>query len=290
MSDIYARLKKVDIIPAILSNLDVLPSIEKRLGAIEGRFSKIENEIVEMKNDMKTVENKVIGTEMQTESTSQRMSFIEQERDMVRRENDELKERVLEMQSRSMRENLLFGGIPEEAQEKDDPDNIQTERVLKKFISEKMDIKDDIQFQVVHRLRPRSDGKPRTIVAKFERRKDRDRVLKAAPLHLKETQFSAHEQFPTEIIEQWNVLWPIFKREQKAGRSVRFKEDKLFVDGTRIYPQDVMQTQNSYPPGPGRSGDFRQPPNGGQGHPFLFKQFGPPANPNPIRQLHGFNG
>ncbi|CAC5370827.1 unnamed protein product [Mytilus coruscus] len=123
--------------------------------------------------------------------------------------------------------------------EKEDPDNIETEKVLQTFIEEKLNIPDNINFHVVHRLCPQQDGKPRTIVANFERRKDRDRVLKAARNNLRDTHYSIYEQFPTEIMERRNILWPIFKREQRAGRRVQFKEDKLYVDGRMIFPQEV---------------------------------------------------
>ena len=41
-----------------------------------------------------------------------------------------------------------------------------------------------IKLHVVHRLRPRDDGKPKTVMAKFESRKNRDKCLKAAPVQL----------------------------------------------------------------------------------------------------------
>ena len=44
------------------------------------------------------------------------------------------------------------------------------------------------------------------------------------------------------IMERRNMLWPIFKREQKRGSHVRLKENKLYVNGQRIYPEDVVQS------------------------------------------------
>ncbi|CAC5416619.1 unnamed protein product [Mytilus coruscus] len=79
-----------------------------------------------------------------------------------------------------------------------------------------MKIEDEMQFHAVHRLRPRDDGKPRSIIARFERRKDRDLVLQRAPATLKDTSYRVNEQLPMEIIERRNELWPIYKREKKA--------------------------------------------------------------------------
>ena len=60
---------------------------------------------------MQLMENRISGSEQCTSDISRRIHFIEQERDQIRRENFELKERLLEVQSRSMRENLLFEEI-----------------------------------------------------------------------------------------------------------------------------------------------------------------------------------
>ncbi|CAG2215178.1 unnamed protein product [Mytilus edulis] len=152
-----------------------------------------------------------------------------------------------------MRENLLFGGILEDPRKKEDRDNIEIETVLKKFLKEKLKINEEINFHIVHRLRPRKDAKPRTIVAKFESQKDRNTVLRAAPAKLKET-FSVFEQYPYEMVERRNVLWPIFKREQRLGNHACLKEDKLYVNGHRIYPEDVIEAQKMHPMYPSQQG------------------------------------
>ena len=70
----------------------------------------------------------------------------------------------------------IFGGIPCTNEE-------DTEVVLKTFLKEELDIQeaDNNIFQNVHRLRPRTDGKPRSIIARFNRFSDHDSVYKAVP-------------------------------------------------------------------------------------------------------------
>ncbi|CAC5416793.1 unnamed protein product [Mytilus coruscus] len=200
LSDIYTKLNKIDSIPALLGNLEALPSIDRRLGAIENRFSTIETEILQVKHNIKQLENRVSGSEINTTNITQRLNMVERERDQMKFENDELRERFVDVQSRSMRKNLLFGGVEEHESERNDPDNINTEIVLKTFIREKLGIEDEIRFHVVHRLRPRRDRKTRTIVAKFERRKDRDRVLKAAPENSKYSSQESFDQIEGELL------------------------------------------------------------------------------------------
>ncbi|KAL5005420.1 hypothetical protein ScPMuIL_018876 [Solemya velum] len=96
----------------------------------------------------------------------------------IDQECGELKERLLEVQTRSMKDYLLFGGIPGTSSDEN------TEEMVKHFIKNELEVDDDITFQIVHRLRQRTDCRSRSIVAKFERRRDRERVLKTAPLKL----------------------------------------------------------------------------------------------------------
>ncbi|VDI82834.1 Hypothetical predicted protein, partial [Mytilus galloprovincialis] len=244
-------------------------------GGSKADFSSLETELAEVKQDMKQIEGRVTGSEHVVKQIENRFCFITEEFDNMRQENMELKEKLLEVQSRSMRENLLFGGILEDPREKDDYDNIETETVLKKFIKEKLKINEEIKFHIVHRLRPRKDAKPRTIVAKFESRKDRNKVLRAAPAKLKETSFSVFEQYPYEMVERRNVLWPIFKREQRLGNDARLKEDKLYVNGHRIYPEDVIEAQKNASASnvPNNSSQDNMYPSQ-QGSQFLREHFG----------------
>jgi hypothetical protein len=71
-----------------------------------------------------------------------------------------------------MRDNLIFKGIPDDYNLVKD-----TEGKIKDFIKSELGIEDEINFHVVHRLKPKQDKSPRGIVAKFERRKDRNKVL-----------------------------------------------------------------------------------------------------------------
>jgi hypothetical protein len=48
---------------------------------------------------------------------------------------------------------------------------------VKNFIHNQLKIDENIELHVAHRLRKRRDGRPRTIVAKFEKRKDRERGI-----------------------------------------------------------------------------------------------------------------
>ena len=62
-------------------------------------------------------------------------------------------------------------------------------------MKEMLGIRDQINFHVVHRLKSKPDKSPR--VAKYERRKGRNRVFEVATKKLQgNTQYVVHEQFP----------------------------------------------------------------------------------------------
>ena len=52
-----------------------------------------------------------------------------------------------------------------------------TQELLKDFIKEILKIEEDMPLQVAYRLRKRRNGCSRSIIAKFEHMKDRDREL-----------------------------------------------------------------------------------------------------------------
>jgi hypothetical protein len=67
-------------------------------------------------------------------------------------ENCELKERVVQQQSRSMRDNLIFKCIPDDYNPVED-----IEGKVKYFVKSELGIGDEINFHVVHRLKPKQD-------------------------------------------------------------------------------------------------------------------------------------
>ena len=124
---------------------------------------------------------------------------------------DDLYERHLDLQTRSMRDNLIFDGIAETEGE-------NTEYALKTFIATEMEVTDEISFHRVHRIGKSVRGKSRPIVAKFVNFKDRENVRKAGP-NLAGKDYSVNEQFLKEIADRRKA----FHRVHRIGKSVRGK-------------------------------------------------------------------
>jgi hypothetical protein len=73
-----------------------------------------------------------------------------------------------------MKYNLIFENIPEDIPNTDMKEDAQ--QILKDFLQSELEI-ENVQFHNVHRLKPRRDRKPPSIVAKFVYNKDKDSVL-----------------------------------------------------------------------------------------------------------------
>ena len=138
---------------------------------------------------------------------------------------------------RSMRENLIFEGIPQGQTE-----NAGTvENVVRSFMIDTMKIPqervDNISIDRIHRFSQSYRGKPRRIVAKFTHYKDKEEVCSFAK-NLKDSEFFVYDQYPPEIQEQRRRLVQIMKEKKRQDPSARVKlvYNKLYVNGTLMNP------------------------------------------------------
>ncbi|KAH3798272.1 hypothetical protein DPMN_151869 [Dreissena polymorpha] len=92
--------------------------------------------------------------------------------------------RLVNCESRSMQENLMFYGFDESKEE-------DCEVIVKTFIKDILQIEaHDIKLDRVHRIGPYSNSKTRPIVAKFHDYNDRERVRKQAYVDAIKTELS----------------------------------------------------------------------------------------------------
>ncbi|MEW8542144.1 MAG: hypothetical protein AB2693_01300 [Candidatus Thiodiazotropha sp.] len=153
-------------------------------------------------------------------------------------------DKLLDLQWRSMRQNLIFTGLCEPALPFGVNENV--EDTLRQFLSCEMQIDTEIRFDRVHRLgRPRyNQTNPRPIIARFEKYKDKEFVRLAAPKCLAGKRYGVREQFPPEIEEQRKLLYPIAKEyRQNKNNVVKLVRDKLYVNGREIIVDNISQNE-----------------------------------------------
>ena len=216
ISDIYAQLRK----------LDSLPDIFNQLRLMNDQLVNLAADVQNMKHILDEHNERIKCTENGNLELNQRLAIVELERNELFDENTYLRESVLKLQSQSMKENLIISGLPEERYE-------NTETVVKSLFEEKLQISNEIEFQAVHRLKHKPGGGHRSIVVRFEKRRDKNRILKAAP-KLKVQNVHIYEQFPAEISDRRKKLHPKMRELRDSGYFTELRYDKLFVNG-RIF-------------------------------------------------------
>ena len=138
----------------------------------------------------------------------------------IEAENKSLKGDIIDMKSRSIRDNLIFSNIPENENETPDV----TEHIPHEFLElnlkmEKQDVT-NIRFDRVHRIH--GQRKPRAIVAKFCDFKQRQNV-RGKSSALKGTNYYIKEQFSSEINSERKELVKVMKEKRQQGHKTRLK-------------------------------------------------------------------
>jgi chromosome segregation ATPase len=174
-----------------LNKLDKLDKIEKSVQSMNNKIIDFEQRLKHTENSSKEFEKSVnfVSSQfddmvVQRNTDVVKLNELELSVKTITRENDEiraamiemkavnssLKEELLDVKCRAMRDNLVFTNI-------DYTEGEDCENVLRSFIRDKLEIREEIQFERVHRSRPHSSkyvrfdkgGKPipRPIIAKF---------------------------------------------------------------------------------------------------------------------------
>lgn len=255
-SDIIAMLGKITLKLNDMDNrLKALDTLEKKVDNFDKEQKKlwihIDRITKEHSEKLNRVENKVDSVDIELDGARKRISDLE-------REKDKLKDDINYVQSQSMRNNLIFGNIPEEVNETPE----RAEEIIRDFIVKKMKIAketvDNMRFERVHRMGQKrshtaglgtarkrdqpgelsateggSDMRPRSIVAKFCFFSDREQV-RGNSKNLQGTNFYVTEQFPPEVAAKRRRLLKRAKEEKRAGRKAWVSYDTLYVDGRPI--------------------------------------------------------
>ena len=258
--------------------LSTIENSLSKLGTIENDVTMVRADVSKIKSDNIEFNRRLIEVEVSCQSNSdsfdnlikstdnnqQKISKLQQENNYLNSQLQEakhsfsnLKEDFLELQSRSMQENLLFFGIneaeltnshPEDTSGERDQPAENTENILRDFLVHVLKIdrqtEGQIKFDRVHRLgkRKRQRNNPRPIVAKFENYTDRETVRKAG-MDLNsnpDSKMKVREQFPREIEERRKTLYPVMYRmkNQNPNTRVNLVRDKLYVNGNLYIPEN----------------------------------------------------
>lgn len=226
---------------------DILISINQKLSGLDTRIALIEvlhKEFQSLRESLEysheqieklTKENKTLHKTVDT--ITDQLTSVTTQLSTITAENKTMKETILDLQARSMRDNLVFSGIPEHTA--DDP-----EKTVKDFMKLQLklpaDTVNNITFHRVHRLGQKNttNNRPRPIVAKFEHFKQKE-LVKHQGKQLKGTDYGLNDQYPKDIMDRRKKLFPIRKQMISEGKKAVISVDKLYINGQLYRSKDI---------------------------------------------------
>ncbi|KAK3091039.1 hypothetical protein FSP39_016696 [Pinctada imbricata] len=239
---VIAKLNKLDMIEQRLDRFEGSMECDKSLQFMSDKVDDFNSQIKKLKEECSGIQDKLKGLEKIDSLERERIrheSTIENLLKSVsnlKHENKALGETVTDLKWRSMKNNLLFFGIPGETHTEN------AEEKLRYFLSRELGITEKIEFGNVHRFGRFKRDQDRPIVARFLYHQERAMILDSA-YKLKGSRFSIREQFPLEMEEKRKELYPIARRFRESGNRVKIVRDKLFVNG-RLYDKTCEPNQH----------------------------------------------
>ena len=261
-ADISAQLietnKKLDTVLEKLSKLDMLEKrisdMEANVGSMDTRMKTVETKSTELEQAVTFMSAKVDefqASHSATEAKQVDTTGINAAMLKMKEHNQQLQDTIIDLQCRSMKNNLVFTGLGGDNRDEN------TEDKLRRFIYNELHIERRIDFGNVHRFGRRVGNRPRPIVARFIYHNDRALVKSSAHL-LKGKPFGISEQFPAVIEDRRKELYPVVKELKQQGERVKLVRDRLFVNG-QLYTGNVdsasenTSVKKPYPPGPSQN-------------------------------------
>lgn len=242
--DIVELLTKIDHrLSVIEGRTDKIESIDRKLGELTSKVTSIEKEVDNLKKRTNTLEKDAGEFKKELTETKRDINEMKDACNAANKVNvSDLREKIIDLQCRSMQNNLVFSGIEEKPEE-------DTKIVIQNFISNELSIKKDIQFGNIHRFgrADKNKGKPRLIVAKFVYFADLRKVLEAGPKLKEKPQFGMNLQFPIEIEERRRKLYPVMKDAKRNGKRVSLIRDKLIIEG-KVYNSKTITEESQTSP------------------------------------------
>ena len=219
-----------------MSQLEI---IQNSLTNVTIKVNTMNTKVTTMESQMSNIEHSRQFDSQTLDDMRKKQNDMEKMIKKLEKSENEQKERLLDLQSRQMRDNHIFYNIPDERLESDE----ECTNKLYTFFEEDVKIMNNrmIKLDRVHRLGRYSPMKTRPIIAKFCHYQDREMVRKSAK-NLDGTQYSISQQFPKEVNARRKALVPTLKSVKDEGYRAYISVDKLYVDG-ELYTGELVQPQ-----------------------------------------------
>ena len=202
---------------------------------MDTRFSSIEEKldrIDEVTHSLEFAHNEIALLMEENRSLKEELKEIKIHQSAMKKIVNELQTEVVDLKCRSMRKNVVFTNIPQDNKEED------VENVVKKFMTEKMQIvnADSLEIARAHRFGKSRKDKPRPIVVRFEKFKEKQLVTKNGK-NLAGTKYGVNDQYPQEIMKKRSQLFPILRKAREKNLKAVMSVYKLFINNILFNPE-----------------------------------------------------
>lgn len=237
MKQIKEKLKGIEKIEKTVNSINAkVIDLETKMSSLDKRVLDTEQSCQFSAGEIEQSKNELKNTKEELKKVQKRCENLENETKCLSNKNEILETKVEDIESRSMRENLLFHGIVEQGESED------CTKLVKNVLKEKLNMEpkavDDMIFDRAHRLGGKS-GKIRPVVVKFHYYHEREAVRKTSfnfTNELKQANMGIGPQIPKEIRDARRPLYSAMKNAKDAGKRTRFVGRKLFIDGREYRP------------------------------------------------------
>jgi hypothetical protein len=168
----------------------------------------------------KRFDEKITKIDENFEHLDFRPAEIKSSVEALEQQNLKLKSELVYLKSQKMKNNLIFGGIDEDKDEKQTDTEVKVREFLKNKLILAQDLVASMKTELAHRTGAQQQNertpRPRNIVYQFTNFKDRETVRKQG-YHLRGTAYIISEQFPPAIMVKRRNLMPKLKAAKKDG-------------------------------------------------------------------------
>jgi len=262
---VIGKLEKLE------TRLSKLDSIEKKLTDMSQKMTAMDNRVSSLETSARECNGKLVDLEVSRTMDAQTCDEIRSKQsdidsklkeekthiqklsaecETLKKSNLSLSEEITDLQSRSMRDNLLFFGITE-ANSPDDRKAEQCSDIILGHLEHTFNIPDargTIKLDRAHRIGSYDSKKTRPVVVKFNYYQDKERVKQHIRDFVKtnsDCPIRSSDQFPKVIQEKRKKLIPTLVAAKTAGKKASLSYDKLYIEG-KMYTVDTVSQSGYY--------------------------------------------
>ncbi|MES9881875.1 MAG: hypothetical protein ABW185_13435 [Sedimenticola sp.] len=240
MSDIKqikGEIQKLSEIEKTVQSTNMkVTQMETKIHSLETKINEVELSCTFMSNEQDSQKAELKSTKAELTTLKKTCTNLESKTTQLEKEKKNIDSKLIELESRSMRENLLFFGVDEK--------ELDCKAAFTKVCIETLnmghDEVTDIKLDRIHRLGATATaGKQRPIVMKFHSYQDRETIRNKAWEKrdaLKTNGYGIREQLPKTVMDKRKEMYPIMKAERDKGKTVKWNREKMLINGKEYVP------------------------------------------------------